>query len=72
MQQHIKFQYGSKAWDDLLALEGKIRKERTEKIYARQKFKQQLIEGLFVVALVCSVIGLIFFAFWLKKQQEQS
>ena len=71
LQQHIKFQYGSKAWDDLLALEGKIRKDRTEKIYARQKFKQQLIEGLFVVALVGSVIGLILFAIWLKKQQEQ-
>ena len=52
-------------------MEANIRKERTEKLYAKQKLKQQIIEALFVVALVCSVIGLIFFAMWLKKQQEQ-
>ena len=71
LQQFIKFKYGSKAWDQLLKMEANIRKERTEKLYAKQKLKQQIIEALFVVALVCSVIGLILFAIWLKKQQEQ-
>ena len=32
--------------------------------------KQKIIEGVFVFILVCSIIGLIFFAIWLKKQQE--
>ena len=72
LQQHIKFMYGSKAWDDLLALEGQIRKDRTAKIYARQKLKQQIIEGIFVFILLLTVIGFIGFVIWLKKQQEQS
>jgi len=71
LQQHIKFMYGSKAWDDLLALEGQIRKDRTAKIYARQKLKQQIIEGIFVFILLLTVIGFIGFVIWLKKQQEQ-
>tara|TARA_X000001382_G_C3174421_1_gene180613 strand:- start:2780 stop:3268 length:489 start_codon:yes stop_codon:yes gene_type:complete len=72
LQQFIKFKYGSKAWDQLLKMEANIRKERTEKIYARQKLKQQLIEGFFVFMLLLTVIGFIAFVIWLKKQQEQS
>jgi hypothetical protein len=71
LQQFIKFKYGSKAWDQLLKMEATIRKERTEKIYARQKLKQQLIEGFFVLMLLLTVIGFIAFVIWLKRQQEQ-
>ena len=72
LQQFIKFKYGSKAWDDLLKMEADIRKERTEKIYARQKLKQQIIEGVFVFLLLVTVVGFIFFVIWLKKQQDAS
>ena len=70
LQQFIKFRYGTKAWDDLLKMEADIRKERTEKIYARQRLKQQIIEGFFIFLLLCTVVGFIFFVFWLKKQQD--
>jgi hypothetical protein len=70
LQQYVKFKFGVKAWDDLLKMEGTIRKKRQELIYKRQELKQKIIEGLFVILLVCSVIGLIFFAIWLKKQQD--
>ena len=70
LQQYVKFKFGVKAWDDLLKMEGSIRKQRQELIYKRQELKQKLIEGVFVVVLISSVIGLIFFAIWLKKQQE--
>ena len=70
LQQYVKFKFGVKAWDDLLKMEGKIRKQRQELIYKRQELKQKIIESVFIVILVCSIIGLIFFAIWLKKQQE--
>ena len=70
LQQFIKFRYGTKAWDDLLKMEADIRKERTEKIYARQRLKQQIIEGFFIFLLLCTVVGFILFVFWLKKQQD--
>ena len=70
LQQFIKFRYGTKAWDDLLKMEADIRKERTEKIYQRQRLKQQIIEGFFIFLLICTVIGFIFFVWWVKKQQD--
>ena len=70
LQQFIKFKFGSKAWDDLLRMEGNIRKERSEKLYARQKFRQQCIEGFFIFVLLCSVVGFIIFIVWLKKQTD--
>ena len=70
LQQYVKFKFGVKAWDDLLKMEGKIRKQRQELIYKRQELRQKIIEGVFIVVLVCSIIGLIFFAMWLKKQQD--
>ena len=51
-------------------MEGTIRKKRQELIYKRQELQQKIIEGVFVIILVCSIIGLIFFAIWLKKQQD--
>tara|TARA_R100000234_G_scaffold81482_1_gene51269 strand:- start:432 stop:920 length:489 start_codon:yes stop_codon:yes gene_type:complete len=70
LQQYVKFKFGVKAWDDLLKMEGTIRKQRQELIYKRQELQQKIIEGVFVIILVCSIIGLIFFAIWLKKQQD--
>lgn len=70
LQQFIKFKYGSKAWDQLLKMEANIRKERTEKLYAKQKFRQQCIEGFFILLLLCTIIGFIIFVIWLKKQSE--
>ena len=51
-------------------MEGTIRKQRQELIYKRQELKQRIIESIFVILLICSIIGLIFFAIWLKKQQD--
>lgn len=72
LEQYVKFKFGHKAWDQLIKTEGSIRRQRQELIYKRQELKQKIIEGLFVVILVCSIIGLIFLAIWLKKQQSQT
>ena len=72
LEQFVKFRYGTKSWGDLLALEASIRKERTEKIYQRQRLKQQIIEGFFIFLLICTVFGFIFFVWWLKQKQDAS
>tara|TARA_R110002020_G_scaffold73546_1_gene188698 strand:- start:11315 stop:11800 length:486 start_codon:yes stop_codon:yes gene_type:complete len=70
LQQYVKFKFGVKAWDDLLKMEGTIRKQRQEAIYKREELKQKLIEGFFFVVLIITVIGFVFFVIWLKKQQD--
>ena len=72
LKMFLNLTYGPQAYDDLLKMEGQIRKQRQELIYKRQELQQKIIEGLFVVILFCSIIGLIFFAIWLKKQQSQT
>ena len=70
LQQYVKFKFGVKAWDDLLKMEGTIRKQRQEAIYKREELKQKIIEGFFFVVLIITVIGFVFFVIWLKKQQD--
>ena len=70
LQNYVKFKFGVQAWDDLLKMEGKIRKERQDLIYKRQALQQKIIEGIFVVILLLTIVGFIFFVFWLKSQQD--
>jgi hypothetical protein len=65
--------YGVSAWNELIAMEGKIRKRLQEEKYAREKFKEKVISivaltvtlGLGIVVLFFSVYTL-----WLYDQGE--
>ena len=70
LQQYVKFKFGVKAWDDLLKMEGSIRKQRQELVYKRQEFQQKCIEGFYFCVLIATIIGFIFLVIWLKKQQD--
>lgn len=49
LQQFIKFTHGTAAWDELLRMEGQIRKRRQQEIYDKKLFREKVIS---VVALV--------------------
>ena len=70
LKTFIQFTHGHKAWDQLLAMEGKIRKARQEQLYRRQEFKDRCIEGVFILFLICTVIGLGLLEWYLKSIQE--
>ena len=70
LQNFIQFKYGVSAWEDMLRMEGKIRKQRQEDIYRKEQFKQKIIEGIFLAILIATVVGFIVFVWWLKKQQD--
>ena len=57
LQQYIKFSHGTKAWDDLLAMEGQIRKRRQKEIYDKKIFREKVI--WYVTLSVVMVIGII-------------
>ena len=62
LKTFIMFTNGTKAWDELLAMEGQIRKRRQKEIYEAQERKEKIIMwtvGTFTISL-CLVI---FFAF---------
>ena len=70
LQNFIQFTHGRKAWDELLAMEGKIRKARQEQLYKQQEIKDKIIEGFFIFLLLCTVVGFIWFVWYLKSTQE--
>ena len=59
LKQFLMFTYGSKAWDDLLQMEGQIRKRRQKEIYDRKIFREKVI-GIVALTIVLSIgIGLL-------------
>ena len=43
LKTFIQFSHGHKAWDELIAMEGKIRKARQEQLYRQQEIKERII-----------------------------
>ena len=55
----LNMTHGPQAYDELLAMEGQIRKDRQKQVYARQKLRQQFGDGIAIFILICVVIGFI-------------
>ena len=70
LEQFIKFSHGHKAWEELLGMEGKIRKARQEQLYKQQEIKDRIIEGIFIFFLLCTVVGFGWLIWYLKSIQE--
>ena len=54
LQQFIKFSHGTAAWDELLRMEGQIRKRRQQEIYDKKIFREKVI-GIVAITVVLSV-----------------
>jgi len=52
LKQFLMFTHGSKAWDELLAMEGQIRKRRQKEIYDRKIFREKVISVVAVTIVV--------------------
>ena len=64
MKTHISFYYGPSAWDEIVRIEGEMRKERAREVYAAEERKQLIIE--WIVGLTAASIGgtLLFGIIW--------
>jgi hypothetical protein len=62
LKTFIMFTHGTKAWDELIQMEGQIRKRRQKEVYEAQERKEKII---FWTVIICTFgIGLvILFAF---------
>ena len=62
LKQFLMFTHGSKAWDELLAMEGQIRKRRQKEIYDRKIFREKVISWV-VVSIVVTIGCVILIGF---------
>ena len=62
LKMYLNMTQGPQAYDELLQMEGQIRKERQETIYKQQKIRKQIGEAiaiLFVVAIIGGFLALL-------------
>lgn len=64
MKTHISFYYGPSAWDEIVRIEGAMRKKRADEVYAAEERKQKIIEwivGILLASALSAVLGFIIY-----------
>ena len=69
LKMFLNMTYGPQAYDDLLKMEGQIRKERQQTIYKQQQLRRQIGEaiGWLICALLVGAFAVLIASIWIKK-----
>ena len=59
LKMFLNLTHGPQAYNELLQMEGQIRKQRQEMVYKQQKMRQQMFEVIGWIFLGCLVLGFI-------------
>jgi len=70
LKSFINFHYGANSWNEILHMEGQIRKQRQKEIYERQELRRKIAEWIGIVLLCCTIIGFVVFLAWLWKEKR--
>ena len=70
LKQYLSLSFGPQAWNELLAMEGQIRKKRQKLIYERKERLHKIINIIAVTVLVITIIGFLFLLLYLYKQRN--
>ena len=66
----IMMQYGQSGWNELLALEGKIRKERAEFVHKKQEQRDKIINAFAITVLIITIVGFFVLLFFIWKANK--
>ena len=61
----IVMSYGKESWDELLAMERKIRAERTKLIHDRIKLKQKITDSVFIFLGISVIVAILATTVWI-------
>lgn len=59
LKQWMQWTIGSKAWDELLQVEGRIRRERQETLYRQRERRQKFVEWVIIIISIITGLGLL-------------
>ena len=57
IKQYIQFAYGQSAWEELLHIEAKVRKDRQKTMYRKAEIKQTIVEWSLGIAVALTGVG---------------
>ena len=69
LKMFLNMTYGPQAYDDLLKMEGQIRKQRQETVYKQQQLRRQIGEAItwFIVAAIVGGFAVLVAGIWIKQ-----
>ena len=71
LQQWISLTMGKSKWDELVAMEGQIRKQRKETLYRQRERRQKFVEIVAWTVVVCLASALLYaFVMFLKGMKQ--
>lgn len=70
LKQWMGFTLGSKAWDELIAMEGQIRKQRQETLYRQRERRQKFIEIIVIAIAIIVGASLFVLMFWVFRSAQ--
>jgi hypothetical protein len=65
LKQYVQFSHGQSAWNELLAIEAKIRVQRQEHEYRRQEIKDNIISGVLLFLSLTSITAMLTLFAWI-------
>jgi hypothetical protein len=74
LKMFLNLTHGPKAYDELLQMEGQIRKQRQQTIYKQQQMRRQIGEAIawfFLIAIIGGFISLVA-SIWIKKAKADT
>ncbi len=74
LKMFLNMTYGPQAYNELLAMEGQIRKQRQETVYKQQKLRRQIGEaiGWLVVAALVGGFAVLITSIWIKRAKADA
>jgi len=68
LKTFIMFTHGTKAWDELIGMEGQIRKRRQKEVYEAQERREKIIMwtiGTLTIGIGIAILAAIAYGLWL-------
>ena len=59
LRTYIQYSYGQSKWDELVRMEGDIRKRRQKEIYDKQQFREKVISIVVLIIVLSVGIGVL-------------
>jgi Flp pilus assembly protein TadB len=71
LRTYIQYSMGQSAWDELLRIEAKVRKQRADHEHRKAEIKETIVSALLILVMVTSVTGFLTIVAWLWMENHQ-
>ena len=69
LKTFLNFTFGPNSYNELLQMEGKIRKDRQKMIYERQQLREQILSVIGIILICMTIVGFIVFVLMMLKEK---